>query len=390
MNKILNKLLDVTFNFYVNISLIYFKYFKVIKSSSTKKPKGIMALPYYSKNYPGGESRIGDWKKYFLEEGVVYDVFWASEADFFLEGFYSNNPIKRYKFFFSVLNNRLKILRIINQYEAIWIQRAFVPFYPFKHANFEALISKLNPSLIIDYYDADYESNYKLTIDSVKHASRVTVASPYLERYFKKINKNTFYLPFAIEHEDYSLKEYENVNSIVIGWMGSPENFQNILRIEKELIEIEKLYPNVNFVFICRKSFKLNLSRVKFMSWSDDGFDYFQTIMSFDIGLAPMMDPDERNLAKTAFKSLEYMSSGLAFVSSPWGIPEHLVHQENVMIANSNQDWVDHLNALLINFDKRKSLGENAYATMVDKFSYTSVYKELKNILLYKKINGSN
>ena len=188
-------------------------------------------------------------------------------------------------------------------------------------------------------------------------------------------------MPFAIKHEDYLLKTYKENNSIIIGWMGSPENFENVLKIEEELIEIENSNPQVSFVFICREFFKIDLKRVRFLNWSDEGFDYYQTIKSFDIAIAPMVEANERNLAKTAFKSLEYMSSGLAFVSSPWGIPEYLIHNENVMIAKTKDDWINHLNELSIHLNKRKTLGQNAYNTMIEKFSYSVVYKDLKKIL---------
>ena len=340
MNRILNKLLDVLFNLYVRFSIFRITYFKLKKSKS--RLNGIMALPYYPKNYAGGHSRIGDWKVNFNNNGIVYDVFWASDSDAFLNDYYSKNPFKRYWFFFKVLNKRLKIIDKINQYEAIWIQRSFIPFYPFNDAYFESILVKLNKNITIDYYDADYESNYNLTVKSASILPKVSVASPYLADFFKKINPNTFYLPFAINHEDYHVKKYDkSQNEIIIGWMGSPENFKNIIQIEQELEIVENNNPNVSFKFICRDKFKLNLKRYDFVSWSDKNFDYFNEIKTFDIGLAPMMNKSERNKAKTAFKSLEYMSSGLAFVSSPWGIPEHLIHENNVMIANTKQDWID-------------------------------------------------
>lgn len=380
MKRIINKILDVLFNLYVDMALFYFKH--TIPNNKTKlQTNSVMALPYYSENYPGGHSRIADWEEHFTKDDINYDVFWASEAQSFLKCFYSKNPFKRYGFFLHVLHKRLKLLKNLHRYKAIWIQRAFIPFYPFKNDKFESLVVACNDNVIIDFYDADYESNYDLTINAAKKAAKVTVASNYLYDYFKKINQKTYYLPFAINHEDYTLKKYVDHNDIIIGWMGSPDNFQNILKIENELIEIEKINPNVSFVFICREAYKLNLKRVKFMNWSDEGFDYYHTINSFDIGLTPMMEADEANLAKTAFKALEYMSSGLAFVSSPWGIPEHLYHEQNVMIANTNHEWIDHLNTLVKQHDKRKMLGNNAYKTMIDKFSYPPVYKQLKNIL---------
>ena len=141
---------------------------------------------------------------------------------------------------------------------------------------------------------------------------------------------------------------------------------------------------NIKFVFICREKFELKLNNVEFHKWADEGFDYFKTIASFDIGLAPMMEVNEGNLAKTAFKTLEYMSSGVAFVSSPWGTPEHLEHGENVLLAHNNKEWTEHICSLILSKEKREQIGQNAYKTIVDKFSYSEVYKEIKNILLHE------
>lgn len=383
MKRIINKVLDVLFNLYVNLALFYFKH--TIPNKKIKlKSNSVMALPYYSKNYAGGHSRIANWKEYFTKDEINYDVFWASENEAFIKGFYSKNPFKRYFFFFNVLHKRLKLLKDLKNYQAIWIQRAFIPFYPFKNDKFESLVVAFNANVIIDFYDADYESNYNLTINAAKKSAKVTVASNYLYNFFKKINPETHYLPFALNHKDYSLKKYNNNKDIIIGWMGSPENFENILLIEEQLVQVEKLNSNVNFVFICRDSFEMKLKKVKFMSWGDDGFDYHETISSFDIGLAPMMEANEENLAKTAFKSLEYMSSGLPFVSSPWGIPMHLIHNENVLIATNLEEWTEQVNLLSKNIELRKRLGQKAYETLVSNFSYAHVYDKLKKILLNK------
>ena len=186
MKKILNKALDIIFNLYVSILVAYHRHVSK-KNNELKSDKyKVMALPYYSENYPGGHSRIADWEPYFTNDGIVYDVYWASNSEIFLKNFYSGKPLVRYRFFFKVLSSRVKLISKINNYDAIWIQRAFVPFYPFKKPFFEELICQLNPNVTIDYYDADYESNYKLTIDSAKFANKVSVASQHLNNYFKK------------------------------------------------------------------------------------------------------------------------------------------------------------------------------------------------------------
>jgi glycosyltransferase involved in cell wall biosynthesis len=383
--KVINKFLDYIFNLYVRITLNIFVLF-IKRSNLNLNKTGIMALPYYSENYPGGHTRIANWKEYFELDGIKFEVFWASEADDFLNSFYSSNPLRRYFFFFSVFNNRLRIVKKMSDYKTIWIQRSFIPFYPFKDAYVEKKIKKVNPNIVFDFYDADYESNYNLIIETSRLALKITVASSYLENYFQKINPKTELIPFAMNFGDYRQKVYKNNSKIIIGWMGSPDNFRNVIQIQDSLIEIQKKNPNVQFVFICRQEFNLNLKKVKFKKWSDENFNYYNEISSFDIGLAPMIDKSERNLAKIAFKTMEYMSSGVAFVSSKWGIPEKLEHNKNSLLASNLNEWTLHLQELINDFDLRKKLGNEAYITISQEYSYSNVYLRLKKSIYGEKI----
>ena len=67
-----------------------------------------------------------------------------------------------------------------------------------------------------------------------------------------------------------------------------------------------------------------------------------------------------------------------------WGTPEHLEHGENVLLAHNNKEWTEHICSLILSKEKREQIGQNAYKTIVDKFSYSEVYKEIKNILLHE------
>jgi glycosyltransferase involved in cell wall biosynthesis len=381
--RVANKFLDVLFTLEMHLVLLFLRLFARKRKTGNNGKKSILALPYYSENYAGGHSRIGDWQPFFAEDDIQFDVHWASESKEFLKEYFSENPFIRYFFFHKTLIRRVKILMKAHQYDVVWVQRAVVPFYPYRQACFEELLTKINQHFILDYYDADYASNNILTHDGARLAKKVTVASSYLLDHFSKINQETYYLPFAINYEVYALKTYiPEQNQLIIGWMGSPENFEFVLELEDVLIEIEQKYPQVKFVFICREKVKLRLKRYEFKSWSDANFDYYQVVSSFDIGIAPMLDYSERHLSKTAFKTLEFMSSGIAFVSSPWGTPNHLVENENVLFAVEMENWMLQIAKLIEDFDLRKKLGKAARITMEQHFSYTQVYSSLKKILL--------
>lgn len=381
LRKFTNKILNSLFEFEINLIYILLK-LTIRRKKVIKCKKSILALPYISKYGTGGHSRIGDWKSYFNDDDIGFEVHWASDLREFEEESHSNNPFVRYWFFQKVLWRRVSILFTAYRYDTVFVQRAIVPFYPFKKAYFERILSLIDNCFVIDFYDADYVSNYQLTVDGAIYADKVTVASPYLENFFLNFNRNTLYVPFAIDYEVYRLKEYiDNQQVITIGWMGSVENFSFVLEIKDILKRISDEFLNVKFIFICSQKFDLYLKNCEFRRWGDPGFDYYKTVASFDIGIVPLLGQSETTLAKTAFKSLEFMSSGIAFVCSPIGIPNYLEHEKNAMIAIEKEDWYSHIKKLILEFNLRKSIGYEARLTMTEHYSYLKVYRLLKSIL---------
>ena len=53
-------------------------YINFLNFNSKRSRKGIAVFPYYSKGWPGGHERIGSWKPYFENEGIKFDIYWAS------------------------------------------------------------------------------------------------------------------------------------------------------------------------------------------------------------------------------------------------------------------------------------------------------------------------
>ena len=368
----MNRIVHYLFLIEINLLILLASFVALFKKKN-KGNKRILTLPYYSQNYAGGQSRIGEWKSLFEKEGWDFSIHWASEEKEFLSEFYSKNPFVRYYFFHKVLLRRINILFQLNKYESVWIQRSLVPFYPFKNAYFERIASKINKNISYDFYDADYESNYNLTIQTARLAKNVTVASLYLKDYFKKLNIKSTHIPFAIKFDDYLSKKIES-NKIIIGWQGSPGNFVHVKSIEKELLAIENKFPQVEFHFICRENPKMELKRCFFSKWGDEGFDYFVKISTFDIGLAPMLIAGEREKAKTAFKSLEYMASSISFVTSPWGISDQLKHGENCLFAPTKEDWFFQVEKLVSDRNLRANLGLKARKCMEEHHSYEKVF----------------
>jgi glycosyltransferase involved in cell wall biosynthesis len=363
--------------FYVRIS---------VKPAKSNDKKRILALPYYPEYYAGGHERIADWKESIESHGLIYNIHWASEEKEYKASLLNGNSFEKYLFYLKITYRRVRLVSKLHNYDAIWIQRAFIPFFPYKDARFEKYLSK-HGNITYDFYDADYTGNFNLVTQTMTYAQKITAPSHILLEFCSKYNANSYYLPFAFNFSKYPVKNYHlNVSSsIIIGWAGSPENFKNVIQIADQLKEIENEFPNVSFRFVCRQSFDLGLRRVKFLKWGDEGFNYFRILNSFDIGINPMLKDDERSKSKISFKCLEYMSLGICFLTSSIGIPKEIKDHQNAIIVEQTNQWYEKLSSILSKPDNLPLLGTNARNLLETDYNYTKNSKTLEQILLLIK-----
>jgi len=80
----------------------------------------------------------------------------------------------------------------------------------------------------------------------------------------------------------------------------------------------------------------------------------------------------------TKLKILDALAMGCAIVAHPMAIEGiDLKHDQNVLIANSAEEFVKYITLLLNNPLLRKKLSENGRQVVIDKYSYTSIGEKL-------------
>lgn len=375
----MGKILDLLFLLVSHTTTIYIK---LLCLRENKLTKDIAAFPYYAKGWPGGYERIGNWKPYFESEGQTFDIHWCSTKKEFEDFLRSKSIIRKYSFHFKVLFRRIKTLKKLSQYSTIWIQRSFIPYFPYKDSLFEKKIKALNKNIIIDFYDADYTNNYNLIINAAKSANKVTVATPFLKDYFTILNANTHHLRMTIDYTKYIEKIYidSSDNKIIIGWMGNPGNALNLKKLEKVFQKIETNFNNIEFHFLCSYLPKLNIQNLKSFSWDKKNFDYYEWISKIDIGISPYFGDNDRLKAKPAMKTLEFMASNIAVVSSIWGSFDKMKDKQDILIADSDQDWYDSLSKLILDKDFRIKIAKNGNTKQKKFHSYEKQFLDLKKI----------
>ncbi|MGC9331681.1 MAG: glycosyltransferase family protein [Bacteroidales bacterium] len=379
------KLYYLLFSIYSSVLLVGLHWFLIRNKKHIAKKDGIAALPYYPKNWPGGEDRIAAWQQHFNTDNISFSVFWCWEATdlkTFLKAQKENNINQAYKINFLLLKNRYRALKHAVFYKTMWTQRALIPLFPYKKSYFEKLICKYHPHTVFDFYDADYESNYRLVMDTVKYAAKVTVASRFLESKFKPLNHNVAFVRYAIKTDKFNTeKKKYNDDKTRIGWMGSPGNARQLTYIKKDLKNIENEFPNVLFTFTCRALPDLGLKRAEINAWGKNDFIYEGWLSSLDIGIVPFLEQSDRIKAKISMKTLEFMANKVALISSPHVHSDKLSHAESFLLAE-NDTWYANIKLLLEDEKRRKEIAEKGYRIFNKYHTYHHVYPELKKVLL--------
>lgn len=276
-------------------------------------------------------------------------------------------------------------------HDVVWIQYELFPYFP---AFFERLLSFLGVKMVVDYDDAIYH-NYDLSgrwivrkllggkIDCVMRLSKHTiVGNHYLAARARAAGaRNITIIPTVIDLARYSVRGKEEVEGLVIGWIGSPST-------QKYLIDICD-----SIVSAC----KTTNSRLLVVGATPDIVDYFpgiqidvhpwteetevQLIGQMDVGVMPLRDgPWEKG--KCGYKLIQYMACGVPVLASPVGINNDIVFlSESGFLVGSKDDWEMRLTQLLTSGSERRYYGGNGRRSVEKVYSLQAQSPILRHIL---------
>ena len=186
----------------------------------------------------------------------------------------------------------------------------------------------------------------------------------------------------AIDANSYKTKiDYVLKKPINIFWTGSPENAKNLEKIVPILEKISISFP-LQLTMVGRNKGGLNSEIIRHFLWDQNTF--FDRLVDADIAIYPAMELSEENLGKVAYKSLEYGASAIPIVASNLGLSPHFIDEEDVLIANTLEEWEKQIIRLIKNESLRKYLGSNVRKKTKKFHSVESCYKNLIEILFIK------
>lgn len=244
-------------------------------------------------------------------------------------------------------------------------------------------IDRVNPNY--HFYDPELE-NGRNNIQVLEHNIAASDFALYSTRellaYYKHLNPNCSFFPNYLDiQERYAFKDRfdwkpkakeqgcnVNEDSILIGFFGSNSHVADLDEILEPIIQLLRENDNVFFGLICEYDMALHLCMRNHKVPSNklvyfdcvSYIDYPYKLTCFDIALAPLRNTIF-NRCRTPLKLCEYGALSIPYVASKVANNQRL-HIESGgvggFIADTNDDWYEHLKTLIDNPELRKKMGE--------------------------------
>lgn len=204
-----------------------------------------------------------------------------------------------------------------------------------------------------------------LALSQFKNSDGMIVSTPYLKDVYSEYNPNIYVLQNSIDLDLWSKVQRKKRGGIRIGWSGGTAHSEDLKLLETVIPAITEKNPEVKFVFVSNDfpEFLGKLNNVELIKgWSPIlKYPTYLAKQDFDIGIAPLRD-NKFNRAKSNLRWLEYSALGIPTVASKVGhFKETIRDGVDGLLAETPEDFIKHLQALISDKKLRKQIGTNAY-----------------------------
>ncbi|MDD2688644.1 MAG: glycosyltransferase family 4 protein [Candidatus Omnitrophica bacterium] len=339
--------------------------------------KVLFIVPYPTEG-PSNRYRVEQYLPYLKEKGIDYCIRPFIPSTFFKIRYKKGNYTKKCLHSFLAFSKRLSdLIRAVN-FDIVFIH---IESFPFGPAIWEWFFAKIGKPIIYDFEDAVYLNDFKGTnkmINLLRYpkkfyqilrlSSHVIVCNKYMKDLVYPYNQDITVIPTSVDTEKFRVDINKPPSKIpVIGWIGSHTTSYYLEPLRKILAALAKKYDFSLKIIGGREDFSIPGVKVINEAWAlEKEVENFQKL---DIGIYPLPN-DERAKAKTPFKTIQYMSVGLAAVASKIGGNIDIIQDGvNGFLAADEEQWYNKLAALIENYPLRKTVGLNGRKTVEEKFS---------------------
>ena len=326
---------------------------------------------------PGQRYRLEQWEPLLRERGVdiTYAPFECAELN---DVVYKQGQIaKKLRLVVQALGRRAALLSKLTNYDVIYLHREAALLGP---AVFERLIHRSGVPIVFDFDDAiflsykspsnGYLSYLKFagkTKTNCRLAAHVMVGNPYLAEYARQFNQNVSIIPTTIDTDKYKPVNIEDASGpVVIGWTGSHSTVQHLDTLRSALAKLSQR-ESIRLRVIGTPNYQIEGVEFETIMWRSE--TEVEDLSAVDIGIMPLPD-DNWARGKCGAKALQFMAMGIPTVCSPVGVNTDIIQDnENGLIANSEDEWIEKLSLLIRSRELRARLGKAGRQTIEQRFS---------------------
>jgi glycosyltransferase involved in cell wall biosynthesis len=263
-----------------------------------------------------------------------------------------------------------------------------------------ALLRRANKNIIFDFDDAvmfrelKYRrplraKTFKKFVHTLKHCRAAVAGNEFLARLAEACGVRSTVLPTPIDLAKYKLKEQRNGNGLTIGWLGLSDGLGYLKDIQPVLQRLTGMFPGLRLKVVSDKPLQLDGVTIHNEPWQKETEQ--QNLTSFDIGIMPLWD-SLWTRGKCGYKILQYMGVGTAVVASAVGANRDIItHGENGFLAESQDDWMTALGALIENAEQRREFGLRGRKLVEERYSLDRFVNGYATLLrdLTKPLDGT-
>lgn len=234
-----------------------------------------------------------------------------------------------------------------------------------------------------------------IAYEQLKLADYVICSTQYLVDKIRQLlpNKQCYIVPNSLDFDIWDkitkkrTDHEKNPALIRIIYTGSGNHSKDLAIIKEPIMALIEEFPNLEFIYANQREdcFEGNKSeRIKrYIGWEPLS-RYPQMVSDWegDIGIAPLLDNDF-NRVKSCLRYLEYGALSLPVVASDVYPFHHAIEngKNGIVISNSKNKWYDALRSLIIDKEKRITLGKAAYQEIKKNHNMDEIAKRYKSIL---------
>ena len=355
-------------------------------------------MPSLFDTSPGQRYRLEQWDPLLRERGVEieYEPFECEQLHSLLyqEGLWG----RKLRLVASGLSRRLGTVRKAAELYVVYLFREAALLGP---PIFERLVHQSGVPIVFDFDDAifvSYRSPANGYLSYLKFAGKtkticriaahVMVGNPYLAEYARQVNDHVTVIPTTIDTDKYKPLPRAESAVPVIGWTGSYSTVQHLDTLRGALLKLAQR-QSFRLRVIGTASYKIPGVEVESSNWKAE--TELKDLSSIDIGVMPLPN-DAWSKGKCGLKALQFMALGIPTICSPVGVNTDIIQDnENGMLADSEDEWVEKMSLLLQSREMRERLGQAGRVTVEESYSAKTqaprVYDIFKSVVRRAAVN---